>query len=182
MRKDNTGSIHPFKTKGGVNCLYPLHTTVMGHYHIKSIQRLPISLDEAWEFFSSPDNLGDITPKEMNFRTLFNSFSKKMYAGQIITYKVSPLFGIPMFWMTEITHVKDKEYFIDEQRYGPYSMWHHVHFFKAIPGGVEMTDIVSYVPPFGFLGDIVNAIFLQKKVQGIFDYRTKVLEERFGRL
>ena len=154
----------------------------MSSYTFKTVQRLQISLDEAWEFFSSPRNLKEITPAYMNFRVLTNSDSEKMFAGQIITYKVSPLLGIPMFWMTEITHVKDHEYFIDEQRFGPYALWHHKHFFKTVPGGIEMTDFLDYKLPLGILGNIAHALFVKKQIQSIFEYRYKVLEERFGKL
>ena len=152
----------------------------MSSYTLKTQQRLPISLDEAWEFFSSPRNLKEITPAYMNFRVLTNSDSEKMFAGQIITYQVSPILGIPLFWMTEITHVKDKEYFIDEQRFGPYALWHHKHFFKAIPGGVEMIDFLDYKLPLGILGNIAHSLFVKKQIETIFEYRSKVLVERFG--
>lgn len=160
----------------------PLCYTCMSSYTFKTVQRLPISLDEAWEFFSSPKNLKEITPAYMNFRVLTNSDSDKMFAGQIITYKVSPLFGIPMFWMTEITHVKDHEYFIDEQRFGPYALWHHKHFFKTVPGGIEMTDFLDYKLPLGILGKMAHALFVKKQIQSIFEYRYKVLEQRFGKV
>jgi ligand-binding SRPBCC domain-containing protein len=152
----------------------------MGSYTLKRVQQLPISLDEAWEFFSSPRNLKEITPPYMNFKVLSNSESDKMFAGQIITYTVTPILGIPLFWMTEITHVKDKEYFIDEQRFGPYSLWHHKHFFKEIAGGVEMTDLLDYKLPLGFLGNTAHALFVKKQIENIFEYRNKVLLERFG--
>jgi ligand-binding SRPBCC domain-containing protein len=154
----------------------------MGSYSLKKVQRLPISLDEAWDFFSSPRNLKEITPAYMGFTILSNSDSEKMYAGQIITYKVRPVLGIPLFWMTEITHVEDKKYFVDEQRFGPYALWHHAHFFKAIEGGVEMTDLVNYKLPLGFLGNIAHAVFAKKQLEGIFDYRVKVLDEKFGKM
>jgi ligand-binding SRPBCC domain-containing protein len=154
----------------------------MGSYSLKRVQRLPISLDEAWDFFSSPGNLKEITPAYMHFTVLSNSDSEKMYAGQIITYKVRPVLGIPLFWMTEITHVEDKKYFVDEQRFGPYALWHHTHFFKAIEGGVEMTDLVNYKMPLGFLGNIAHAVFAKKQLEGIFDYRVKVLDEKFGKM
>lgn len=118
----------------------------------------------------------------MNFRILSNTGNGKMYPGQIITYKVSPVLGIPLFWMTEITHVKEGEYFIDEQRFGPYAMWHHEHRFSAMDGGVEMTDIVSYKLPLGPLGLLAYHLFVKKEVEQIFNYRYKVLEERFGKL
>ena len=151
----------------------------MGSYVLKATQRLPIDIDTAWEFFSSPDNLDAITPPDVKFRQL--SPAEKMYAGQIIRYYISPILGIPLFWMTEITHVKDKEYFVDEQRFGPYALWHHKHFFKTIPGGVEMTDQVDYKMPLGFLGIIAYHLFVRKQIEGIFDYRNKVLEAKFGK-
>ncbi|MDQ4139864.1 MAG: SRPBCC family protein [Bacteroidota bacterium] len=153
----------------------------MSHYVLKRTQKLPISLDLAWDFFSSPDNLAEITPPYMGFEVLSNSDSVKMYPGQIITYYVKPLFNIKLFWMTEITHVAEKKYFVDEQRFGPYAMWHHTHFFKEIPGGVEMRDQVHYKLPFGPLGALVHALFVKKQLQGIFAYRHQVLEKRFGK-
>ncbi len=152
------------------------------YHYIESFQTLPISLDEAWDFFSSPANLSKITPAYMGFEVISNSNSEVMYPGQIITYYVRPVFNMKLFWMTEITHVKDKEYFIDEQRFGPYVLWHHSHFFKAIPGGVEMRDQVYYKLPFGPLGNLAHSLFVKSQLKGIFDYRFKVLEERFGKL
>lgn len=147
----------------------------MANYTLKRIQLLPMSLDEAWEFFSNPANLNNITPAYMRFRIL-NKSGERMYPGQIITYTVRPLLGIPLFWMTEITHVKEKEYFIDEQRRGPYAFWHHTHFFKNVPGGVEMTDIVHYRLPFGPLGRLLHWLFVRKQLNNIFDYRFSVLK------
>lgn len=106
----------------------------------------------------------------------------KMYAGMIITYKISPLLGIKMDWMTEITHVVGKQYFVDEQRFGPYALWHHQHHFKEIPGGIEMTDILHYAIPYSVIGTIANNVFVGKKVRDIFKYRTKVIEEMFGKM
>ena len=103
-----------------------------------------------------------------------------MYPGMIITYKVSPLLGIKLNWMTEITNVKEYEYFVDEQRIGPYSLWHHQHKIEPIDGGVLMTDIVTYQPPFGFIGAIANSLIIKKRLQQIFDYRSIALEKRFG--
>jgi ligand-binding SRPBCC domain-containing protein len=149
-------------------------------YSFKTVQKIPIRLDKAWEFFSNPANLANITPDNMGFKTISKYHGDTMYAGQVIEYKVSPVLGIPLYWMTEITHVDDKKYFVDEQRYGPYSMWHHQHHFKTIEGGVEMTDIVHYKLPFWFLGDIANTLFVSKQLNGIFDYRFKKVEELFG--
>ena len=152
----------------------------MSNYLLKRTQRLPISLDQAWEFFSAPGNLKEITPSYMGFEVLPNSDSEKMYPGQIITYYIKPVLGLKLFWMTEITHVKDREYFIDEQRFGPYALWHHTHFFREIPGGVEMKDLVHYKLPFGPLGNLAHALFVKKQLEGIFAFRHKFLEERFG--
>ncbi|MEO8795486.1 MAG: SRPBCC family protein [Daejeonella sp.] len=154
----------------------------MKTYTLKSKLNLPISLAEAWEFFSSPANLAKITPAEMGF-TITSEFNEgqKMYPGMIITYKVSPLLGIKMDWMTEITHVKEMEYFVDEQRFGPYALWHHQHHFKEIEGGVNMIDIVNYAVPFGFIGRIANNLIVEKEVNKIFSYREAKVEELFGK-
>lgn len=143
-------------------------------------QKIPVSLDRAWEFFSNPANLQAITPGNMGFTVISRQHGEKMYAGQLIEYKVRPLLGIPLYWMTEITQVKDQEYFIDEQRFGPYRFWHHQHHFKAIPGGVEMTDIIHYRNPLGFIGRLANKLFVAKKLESIFRYRFQKTEELFG--
>ena len=152
----------------------------MAAHSIKTVQKIPISLDEAWDFFSNPANLQAITPDIMGFKVISQHHGDIMYAGQIIEYTVKPVLGIPLYWMTEITQVKDKAYFIDEQRFGPYSLWHHQHHFKAIEGGVEMTDIIHYKNPGWFFGIIANELFVKKQLQGIFDYRYKKTEELFG--
>ena len=149
-------------------------------YTLTKKQFLPITLDEAWAFFSTPINLKKITPEYMGFNILTDLGDGKMYPGQIIHYIVTPVLGIPMRWTTEITHVIDRKYFVDEQRFGPYSFWHHQHWFREVDGGVEMTDIVNYGIPMGFLGQIANTIFVQSKLQEIFDYREKVTNEMFG--
>lgn len=149
-------------------------------YHIKKQQVLPISLDEAWDFFSSPKNLAKITPAHMNFRiTNISGDGAEMYSGQIICYRLNILPGISTFWMTEITHVKEPYFFIDEQRFGPYALWNHQHQFKEVSGGIEMTDELYYAIPFGWLGRLVNRIFVEKEIKKIFDYRTEVLEILF---
>ena len=146
---------------------------------IDKIQRLPITLEEAWDFFSSPKNLAEITPDHLGFKILSGA-DTDMYPGQIIEYTVKPILGIPMYWMTEIKNVAYQSFFIDEQRYGPYTLWHHKHFFKEIEGGVEMRDIVHYKIPLGLLGRIVNWLFVQRQLQQIFNYRFQILEKKFG--
>jgi ligand-binding SRPBCC domain-containing protein len=151
-------------------------------YSIKTVQTIPVSMDVAWDFFSSPKNLKEITPDNLGFNIISKHHGEKMYPGQIIEYKVSPVLGIPIYWMTEITHVEDKKYFVDEQRFGPYSMWHHQHHFKQVANGVEMIDIVHYKLPLFFLGDIAHALFVEKQLQGIFDFRFKKVEALFGKV
>lgn len=147
---------------------------------LQRVQLLKLSLDEAWDFFSSPRNLQAITPAYMKFKVIGDTFNEKMYAGQIIEYKVRPLLGIPLYWMTEITQVKEKEFFIDEQRFGPYAFWHHQHHFKETNEGVEMTDLLHYKVPFYGLGRLANKLFVEKQVAKIFDYRYQKIEELFG--
>jgi ligand-binding SRPBCC domain-containing protein len=148
-------------------------------YTLFKEQKLNISLDEAWDFFSSPENLKKITPPYMGFEITSDFKQEKMYAGMIIAYIVKPVLNIPMRWVTEITHVKEKEYFIDEQRFGPYKFWHHLHQFRVENGELIMVDKVYYALPFGIIGRIVHSLFVRKRVEGIFDYRSKVLKEIF---
>jgi len=148
-------------------------------YQLQAKQNLPISVAEAWEFLSSPENLKVITPEYMGFHILSGA-DRPMYPGQIIQYIVTPVAGIKTKWVTEITHVVDKKYFVDEQRFGPYALWHHKHFIKAIPGGVEMEDIIDYKVPMGLLGQWVHPILVKPKLDGIFEYRRKKLIELFG--
>jgi ligand-binding SRPBCC domain-containing protein len=149
-------------------------------YSLKTIQQIPVSVDAAWDFFSSPANLKNITPDDLGFNIISTHHGEKMYAGQLIEYEVSPVLGIPIYWMTEITHVDSNKYFVDEQRFGPYRLWQHQHHFRAIEGGVEMTDIVHYKLPLWLLGDIAHSLFVKKQLQGIFDFRFKKVEELFG--
>ena len=148
-------------------------------YHLKRTQILPIEINTAWDFFSSPRNLSVITPSEMNFEILSMSGEDKMYAGQIISYKVNVLPWVRMRWVTEITHVHEPEYFADDQRVGPYTLWHHQHHFKTTSEGVEMTDEIDYALPLGILGQLAHSLFVRREVNRIFDHRFKVLEMYF---
>jgi ligand-binding SRPBCC domain-containing protein len=149
-------------------------------YNLKRTQFLPISIETAWEFFSNPANLSKITPEHMGFKILYMSGGPKMYPGQIIRYVIRVLPGIPMSWTTEITHVHEPHYFIDEQRFGPYALWHHQHHFREVDGGVEMTDEVNYAIPFGPLGRLANRLFVEREVNRIFEHRYSVLEKFFS--
>ncbi len=153
----------------------------MAAYSIKTVQKIPLSLEEAWSFFSNPANLQLLTPDDMDFRVISKLHGTRMYAGQIIEYKVKPLLGISLYWMTEITHVEEQRFFVDEQRFGPYRFWHHQHHFRQIEGGVEMTDSVHYKNPLWLLGDLANFLFVKKRLIKIFDYRFKKVEELFGK-
>jgi ligand-binding SRPBCC domain-containing protein len=153
----------------------------MAFYQFTATQKIPASIDQVWDFISSPKNLKEITPAYMGFEITSAGLPEKMYPGMVISYKVSPLLGIKMTWVTEITHVENHRYFVDEQRMGPYTMWHHQHKIEAIEGGVLMTDIVSYQPPLGFLGAIANALFIKGKLKEIFDFRTVAVEKKFGK-
>lgn len=148
-------------------------------YTLHSIQKLPISSKVAWNFLSDPKNLKTITPDYMGFE-IVSGGDRPMFSGQIIQYIVTPVAGIKTKWVTEITHVKEGEYFVDEQRFGPYALWHHKHFIKPIPGGVEMEDIIDYKLPFGILGQLTHPIIVKPKLQEIFDYRREKLTEIFG--
>jgi ligand-binding SRPBCC domain-containing protein len=148
-------------------------------YLLRYEQVLNTSIPEAWKFFSRADNLEKITPSYMRFDITSPVTDKPIYAGEIITYVIHPVLGIPLRWMTEITHVKEGEYFVDEQREGPYGLWHHQHHFEAVAGGVKMTDIVHYSLPLGILGRVAHALFVRRQLEGIFDYRRKRVQEFF---
>ena len=154
----------------------------MAYYQLIENQKIPASMEEVWDFISSPANLKDITPKYMGFDITTKNLPEKMYPGMVIGYKVSPVLGIKMTWLTEITHVDHMHRFVDEQRIGPYRIWHHQHSIRPIEGGVEMQDIVTYEPPFGFLGAIANHLFIKKQLKEIFDYRFQAVEARFGKM
>lgn len=152
----------------------------MAVYELRSVQKIPITVAEAWAFFSHPKNLFPLTPPALNLKFTNELYGTDMYPGQIITYTIKPLLGLPLFWMTEITHMEPQCFFVDEQRLGPYALWHHQHHFKAISGGVEMTDIVHYKIPFAWLGTIAHQLFVKKQLYHIFRYRYEKIIELFG--
>ena len=148
-------------------------------YSLIREQQLKTSVENAWGFFSDPGNLQSITPSDLGFKVISQP-AENMYAGMLIEYKIRPLFNIPFYWMTEITHVSDKKYFVDEQRFGPYSLWHHQHHFQENASGVMMKDVVHYKLPFYVIGDAANFLFVGKRLEKIFDHRKKVVEELFN--
>ncbi|MFT3796052.1 SRPBCC family protein [Flavobacterium sp.] len=148
-------------------------------YSFHRIQKFPVPIEKIWAFISDPKNLAVITPPEMGFQTLSGD-ERPMFPGQIIHYTITPLFGIKMEWVTEITHVEHLNYFVDEQRHGPYKFWHHKHFLREIPGGVEMEDLIHYKVPMGFLGRIFHPILVRPNLEKIFEFRRQQLIELFG--
>jgi ligand-binding SRPBCC domain-containing protein len=148
------------------------------HYLI-SVQKLPLSIERTWEFFSNPHNLLIITPPFLNLKVTNEVFGDEVYAGQIITYKVKPFTGVTLSWMTEITHLEKQKMFVDEQRKGPYKLWHHQHHFRSVKDGTEMTDIVHYRVPLGIFGEMAHSI-VKKKLRQIFTYRFNKINTLFG--
>jgi ligand-binding SRPBCC domain-containing protein len=151
----------------------------MAYYQLLRKQFISAPVREVWDFISSPGNLKRITPEYMGFEVTSKNLPEKIYPGMIIGYSVKPMLGIKMDWVTEITHMAEMKYFIDEQRIGPYAMWHHQHLVEPSEEGVLMTDIVTYSPPFGFLGAIANNLFIRKQLDNIFNYRSKIIEKLF---
>ncbi|MCO6489469.1 MAG: SRPBCC family protein [Phaeodactylibacter sp.] len=143
-------------------------------------QFIPRPLDEVWNYFSRPENLNEITPPDMAFEILSPVAGVPMYEGMLIRYRVSPFRGIKMNWVTEITHIKEGQYFVDEQRLGPYALWHHEHHFKEQDGGVLMTDLLHYQVPYGIIGAVADRLVVNRRVEEIFRFRRKVVAEVFG--
>lgn len=153
----------------------------MGFYQLHKTQFIPAPIETVWDFISSPKNLREITPDYMGFEITSGNLAEKMYQGMIISYNVKPVLGIKMLWVTEITHIEEMRYFVDEQRIGPYSLWHHQHFLEQTDDGVIMSDIVSYSPPFGIFGALAKRIFIGRQLENIFNYRQNELNKRFSK-
>ena len=153
----------------------------MGIHVLTHTQIIPASLEECWAFFSDPRNLRKITPPELDFRVR-SDLPAKVHSGMMIEYQVRPLFGIPLTWLTEITHVEELRYFVDEQRIGPYALWHHEHWFRAIDGGrTEVRDRVHYIIPLGLLGEMIRPFLVEPQLQKIFRFRHEAVERLFGK-
>lgn len=148
-------------------------------YSLHRRQKLPATPEKVWDFISDPKNLAVITPPEMGFKTLSGD-ERKMFPGQIIHYTITPILGFRIEWVTEITHVETGRYFVDEQRHGPYALWHHKHFLREIPGGVEMEDLIHYRLPMGFLGKMAHPFLVRPQLERIFEFRHRKLVEIFG--
>lgn len=150
----------------------------MKEFIYKTEQSLPISLAQAWAFFSSPNNLALLTPKEMDFKVL-TKLDSHIYNHMTIDYTVKPLFHIPLHWRTEILDVQEMVQFTDIQLRGPFKLWKHIHHFVALENGVLIKDVVHYQLPFGRIGQYVHSLFVRKRIEDIFCYRKKVLEQLF---
>jgi len=153
----------------------------MAFHQLIRTQKIPAPVDAVWTFISRPENLKQITPAYMGFEITTPHLPDVMYPGLIIAYRVRPLAGIPLTWVTEINHVEEGRYFVDDQRSGPYALWHHEHLLEPIEGGVLMTDRVSYRLPLGPLGELVHRLLVRRQLEAIFDFRVAALESRFGR-
>ncbi len=152
----------------------------MPFYQFETTQLIPATINEVWDFMSSPKNLKEITPSHLSFEITSKNLPEKMYPGMLISYIVKPILNIPLKWVTEITQVQYPNYFVDTQLVGPYSIWHHQHHLKQVDGGVLMHDIITYKPPMGFLGAIANSLIIKKQLKEIFDYRFIAVEKKFG--
>ncbi|KQR94774.1 hypothetical protein ASG01_02570 [Chryseobacterium sp. Leaf180] len=150
-------------------------------HQLKREQQIDCDIETAWKFFSAPENLSKITPKDMNFIVRTKMKDEEIYKGMIIDYYVSPLLGIKTEWTTEITHVDRLRSFIDFQKKGPYKLWNHFHEFIPNEKGVLIKDTVDYELPLGFLGEIAHSLFVKNKLNHIFAYRFQVLEEMFNK-
>lgn len=144
-------------------------------------QFIPRPIEQVWSFFSRPENLNSMTPETVSFEILSDVAGVEMFPGMIVRYRISPFAGIKMRWVTEITHISEGKYFIDEQRFGPYAFWHHLHWFEAQGEGVLMRDILHYKVPYGLLGDVVNLILVEPKIEEIFRFRKEAVEKVFGK-
>lgn len=152
----------------------------MAVYKLVRTQVINASIDDVWSFFSNPDNLAIITPPYMKFTVTSEPYKGSIYPGQIISYKVSPLLGVPLTWVTEITHVQQGRMFVDEQRYGPYKLWRHQHTFEEKDGKVLMTDVVLYRLPFRILGQCAHWLFVKRQLERIFKFRKKIVAQTFS--
>lgn len=172
------GFFLPPKYLLSIRTIFFRHCYAVMIYSLERKQVLPISIEQAWDFFSRPENLNEITPKELTFK-IISQLPPKVYPGLMIAYKVKPFPILSFNWLTEITHVHAPYFFVDEQRIGPYALWHHEHHFESCESGVLMTDRVHFVIPFGIIGSIAYHLLVKQKLNRIFDYRNKVLLEIF---
>jgi ligand-binding SRPBCC domain-containing protein len=152
----------------------------MAAHSLKMTQNIPAGIGEVWELFSNPHNLLQLTPPYMAMKITSAGDHATLFPGQLISYRLKPLWGLPVQWTTEIKAVEFERSFIDAQKKGPYRLWEHQHFFKAIEGGVAMTDHVTYLNPMGIGGRMMNGLFIRRQLRRIFEYRYRQVEKIFG--
>ena len=143
-------------------------------------QVIPADIDRVWAFFATPRNLDELTPPDLKFR-IVSAVPAEMHAGLLIEYRISPLPGVWLRWLTEIRHIRTGRYFVDEQRIGPYRLWYHEHHFEPVPGGTKMTDRVNYVVGWGPAGWLAEKLCARRQLEHIFDFRARKVAEIFGR-
>lgn len=152
----------------------------MAIHVLRTSQVIPAPLEACWAFFADPRNLARITPPALDFRIL-SEIPPTIHAGLMIQYRVRPLFGVPVTWLTEITHVAEPGLFVDEQRLGPYALWQHEHYFRALDAGrTEVRDVIHYAPPFGLLGELVHPWLIAPALGKIFAFRERAVAQHFG--
>jgi len=156
-------------------------SSTRGIARLEAAQALPVTIDEAWAFFSDPSNLASITPPSLDF-VVTSDLPARVYAGLIVSYTVRPVLGVRTVWVTEITQVRAPHFFVDEQRIGPYRLWHHEHHLESVPGGVVVRDVVHYRAPGGPLAGLLDRFVVRPRLHRIFTYRREALERRFGRV
>ncbi len=154
----------------------------MAIYNLFFEQKIPQPVEVVWDFIADPRNLRLITPPDMHMEIISQNLPSVIHPGLIISYTLRPLFGIKTLWLTEIKHLKEQEYFVDEQRAGPYKLWHHLHKLTPFEDHVLMSDVVTYQPPYGVFGSLVNTFFIRKRLSHIFEYRRDTLERKFGKM
>jgi ligand-binding SRPBCC domain-containing protein len=148
-------------------------------HHLEKEQFILADIGRAWEYFATPANLNTITPSDMEFEIVWGG-ECRMYAGQLIEYRVEVLPGWKTHWLTEIRHVREGQYFVDEQRTGPYRFWYHEHIFEPVPGGTQMKDHITYQVPFGVFGEVLHKLYIRTRLEAIFDFRHNKITEIFG--
>ena len=149
-------------------------------YTFQHHQELCLSIEQCWEFFSNPANLKVLTPPSLRMDIEEKDNSPKIYPGMILSHTIRPFLNIPLQWISEITHILPFQYFIDEQLYGPYKFWHHEHRFRPSTKGVEVSDTIHYMMPYGYLGQAAHRLGIKQKIEEAFVFRKNTLEELFG--
>ncbi len=154
----------------------------MSIYRLRKEQFIPKDIETVWMFFATPENLNKIMPGDTKFEFLTQMHGEHVYRGMKIEYKIRPFLNIPFLWVTEIKEVMNRYRFTDIQLKGPFALWEHTHTFTTVDGGVRMTDDLRYALPLGPLGNLVNALFMRRRLHNLFDDREKAVKQYFTEL